>query len=150
MESAKVRITVTVKPGLRNSCRTENLRFCPSIPIEAPPSHAKSATDRSAGRDYARNKSSLYGSIQAAEVQLSVRATYDGTNVAEPRLRAYRPCPLPNILVREWTGAILNGTPPVIFTFSSNRPILLKIRSRVGEWAREISCFQSMFAGVVD
>jgi hypothetical protein len=37
MESAKVRITVPVKPGLRRNCRTANLRFCPSIPIEDHP-----------------------------------------------------------------------------------------------------------------
>ena len=37
MESASVRITVPVKAGVRHNCRTANLRFCPSIPIEDHP-----------------------------------------------------------------------------------------------------------------
>ncbi len=37
MESASVRITVTVKPGLRHNCRTANLRFCPTVAIEVSP-----------------------------------------------------------------------------------------------------------------
>src|SRR5216683_4814357 len=37
MESASVRITVTVKPGLRNNWRVANLRFCPNASIDDPP-----------------------------------------------------------------------------------------------------------------
>jgi hypothetical protein len=35
IESASVRMTVTVKPGLRRNWRMPNLRLCPSVPIEA-------------------------------------------------------------------------------------------------------------------
>src|ERR1700694_2767943 len=37
MDSDKVMMTVTVKPGLRHNWRAANLRFCPKASIDDPP-----------------------------------------------------------------------------------------------------------------
>ena len=46
MESARVMMTVTVKPGLRHNWRAANLGFCPKASIDTPPGETAGISPR--------------------------------------------------------------------------------------------------------
>jgi hypothetical protein len=110
MESAKVRITVAVKPGLRRNCRTANLKFCSSVPIEAQPfkctvrirwTKLRTEAGSCVSRTMVLCSPQLHPGCQ---VQRSVNPMNRGVSIAEDSLRLCVRCPLPDIGVRERTG----------------------------------------------